>query len=213
MQPPTTAASADAELNQGDGGGAEAGDGEGAAPGSPGGLALAETEKDRLIRRGLLTPFDRLAGFARKVQNAPAAPPPAAGPGDGGGGGGSGGGGPSGAARFQATGFGSLRHLGRAELQTEKVAAASTRSGRTVGEAIEEAGRQALEARAARRTAKFMELEQLPQQAYGTAADGRAAEEAELQDSDAEDLGAEPDPDPDPSQPDPDPEADEDVVL
>ncbi|KXZ52116.1 hypothetical protein GPECTOR_10g1139 [Gonium pectorale] len=168
MQPPTAAASAGAELNGGDGDvdGDEAGDGEG-APGGPGGLALAETEKDRLIRRGLLTPFDRLAGFERKVQNAPTAAPPAAGPGDSGGGGGSGGsgcGGPSGAGRFQATGFGSLRHLGRAELRPEEAAATSTRSGRPVGEVIEEAGRQALEARAARRTAKFMELEQLPQQ-------------------------------------------------
>ncbi|GIL85737.1 hypothetical protein Vretifemale_14123, partial [Volvox reticuliferus] len=41
--------------------------------GGPGGLALAETEKDRLIRRGLLTPFDRLTGFERKVANAPPA--------------------------------------------------------------------------------------------------------------------------------------------
>lgn len=34
-------------------------------------MALVETERDRLIRCGLLTPFDRLDGFEMRVQGAP----------------------------------------------------------------------------------------------------------------------------------------------
>lgn len=35
--------------------------------GSGSGGGLVETERDRLIRSGMLTPFDRLDGFERKV--------------------------------------------------------------------------------------------------------------------------------------------------
>ncbi|PNH00710.1 hypothetical protein TSOC_013455, partial [Tetrabaena socialis] len=135
--------------------------------GSGGRVALVETEKDRLIRAGQLTPFDRLAGFERKMQSAAPPPPPrsqllrpAA----------AGrrartvarrGGRQCGGGLAQAAGYGALRHLGRSELRSEE-AAARTRSGRWVDEVIEEAGRRALAARAARHTTTFLEPEQLP---------------------------------------------------
>lgn len=41
-------------------------------------MGLVETERDRLIRQGLLTPFDNIEGFERKVKGgaAPAGPQP-----------------------------------------------------------------------------------------------------------------------------------------
>ncbi|GLI70257.1 hypothetical protein VaNZ11_015104, partial [Volvox africanus] len=146
-------------------GGGSGGDGGG---GGPGGMALAETEKDRLIRCGFLTPFDRLTGFERKMQNMPpaaaaaasiaavavAAPPPRSRPP------------PLQPPRYQAAGYGNLRHLGRAELRPDE-AMALTRSGRSVGEVIAAAGRAALEARSSRRAAQFLEPQELPQQERG----------------------------------------------
>ncbi|KAL4452053.1 hypothetical protein ABPG75_007715 [Micractinium tetrahymenae] len=48
----------------------EAGGAGGRDAGGPGG-ALVETERDRLIRLGILTPFDRLDGFERRIERGP----------------------------------------------------------------------------------------------------------------------------------------------
>jgi hypothetical protein len=50
-----------------------AGAGAGAVPGGTAGPKLVETERDRMIRLGLLTPFDKLEGFEKKVQGGAAA--------------------------------------------------------------------------------------------------------------------------------------------
>ncbi|KIY93273.1 DNA excision repair protein ERCC-6 [Monoraphidium neglectum] len=63
---------------RGAGAASDAGGGGGGGDAPMAGGGLVETERDRLIRLGVLTPFDRLDGFERRVRSAPAPPPAAA---------------------------------------------------------------------------------------------------------------------------------------
>lgn len=120
----------------------------GGGPGGGGGrMELVETEKDRLIRLGVLTPFDQLAGFERRVQR-----------------------GAAGAGTGSAGGAGSGRGAARAGARAGSAAAVGvgvTRSGRPAAEAIAEAGRQALAAQEGRSRTRFLEPDELPQQVGG----------------------------------------------
>lgn len=112
-------------------------------------MELVETEKDRLIRLGVLTPFDQLAGFERRVQRGAAGGP-----------------GVPGGASGGAVSGGAARAGARAGSATAGVGV--TRSGRPAAEAIAEAGRQALAAQEGRPRTRFLEPDELPQQVGGS---------------------------------------------